>query len=173
MLLVIGRNLDDTPEDHQEISRGLALLLKRVLQRLQPEDARWMYKQLLTKIQIIEAEAFVIDCFKMDCGYRFQQLITAEMAQKVLDFSLCLRNSEIIDQVERVSSGLCFFRLILRCQGKKDAKLLQRAVLTQLRVDYLEPIRKQLADKELLESEHTRKLKLLEMQMAQVYSEGF
>lgn len=40
----MGSNLEMIPEEVVDVSRALALLLKRILQRLKPQDALWMYE---------------------------------------------------------------------------------------------------------------------------------
>lgn len=51
--------MGDHPEmiskEMEDVSRALALLFKRILQRLSPQDALWMYDRLMKKVDIPEA----------------------------------------------------------------------------------------------------------------------
>ncbi len=55
MLLPMGTDLELEPENKQVVSTALALLLKRILQRMKPKDSLKMYEQLLRKIGISQA----------------------------------------------------------------------------------------------------------------------
>ncbi len=119
-----------------------------------------------------------MDCLRIDAGYRFDSLLTTDFTKRVLDFSLYLRKNWIYEDYDRISAGITFLRLVLLKQRKKDLKLLPRTEITELKEEYLLPLRVKLTDS--LEKagdgripdvwEH--KLKLLEVLVMMIFKEG-
>lgn len=73
----------------------------------------------------------MIDCFRIDCGYRYDALLTPEFAQNVLHFSLYLRKNELSEEIERINAGVMFLRLVVLKQAKKDVKLIEKKTIKE------------------------------------------
>ena len=115
-----------------------------------------MYDQLMKKVGITEAEAYVIDCFRIDCGYRYQSLLKPEFAQNVLNFSLFLRKNEISEEIERISAGVLFLRLVILKQAKKDVKLVDKKIISEA-IQYLVEVKVRVKE-ELKKKERSLKM---------------
>lgn len=90
-------------------NQQLALLLKGILARLPLSLASIIYEELLSKIDNDRAEAYVIDCLRMDS----REVLNLDSAKKILDFALYCRKEMLLEEVERVSAAVSLLKYLL------------------------------------------------------------
>lgn len=102
LLDVLGaHDLSNEGKNVPQLNKNLALLFKGILATIVPKLAVQLYEELLCKIDNDRAEAFVLDCLRMDS----RDLLNAESAKKILDFALYLRKEMLLEELERVSAA--------------------------------------------------------------------
>lgn len=74
------------------LNKQLALLFKGILASLAPKLAASLYEDLLCKIDNDRAEAYVLDCLRMDS----RDILDEDSAKKILDFALYLRKEMLL-----------------------------------------------------------------------------
>ncbi len=90
-------------------SYGFGLFFKGVLGMTVAPLALTLYERLLVKVDNDRAEAYVLDCLRMEK----REILNAEIAERVLDYALYLRKEMILEEVERVSAGAALLVYLL------------------------------------------------------------